>query len=217
MTLGSVLVFVAYLRSLYKPLRSLAKILTRLSKASASAERIAELLALEPEIQDSPHAIEAVALKGEIAFDDVSFAYDDGRSVLKNVSFTIRPGQRVALVGPSGVGKSTIVSLILRLYDPQEGAVAIDGIDVRAYRRESLRREIGTVLQDSLLLGATIRENISYGRPDATPEAVGEAARVAHAHDFVSALPAGYETVLGERGRTLSRGQRQRISLARAI
>ena len=183
-----------------------------------SAERVSEILQIEPEIQDDPHAFEAVKLNGDIIFKNVYFDYGNGgKDILKDVSFTISSGQRVALVGASGVGKSTIISLILRLYAPREGIIFIDGMDIKNYQRESLRREIGIVLQDSLLLGATINENISYGKPDATQEEIEEAARQAHAHDFITALPDGYETILGERGSTLSGGQRQRISLARAV
>lgn len=217
MTPGDVLVFASYLTNMYKPLKMVAKLSTKFSKAMVSAERISEILEVEAEIQDDPHAIKAVKLNGDIIFKNVYFDYGNGRDILKDVSFAISSGQRVALVGASGVGKSTIISLILRLYAPKEGVILIDGVDIKDYQRESLRREIGIVLQDSLLLGATINENISYGKPDATQEEIEEAARQAHAHDFITALPDGYETVLGERGSTLSGGQRQRISLARAI
>jgi len=193
------------------------KLLSRFSRAMASAARIGEILQLEPEIADAPDAVEATHLKGAIEFGDVSFNYGDGKAVLDEVSFTIAAGERVALTGVSGAGKSTVVSLILRLYDPCAGAIAIDGVDVRRYQRESLRREIGVVLQDSLLLGATIRENIAYGKPDASMEEVEQAAKQAHAHDFIIALPDGYDSLLGERGATLSGGQRQRIALARAL
>jgi ABC-type multidrug transport system fused ATPase/permease subunit len=216
-TPGEVLVFASYLTSMYKPMRNLAKLSTRFSRAAVSAERIGGILETAPEIQDEPNAFEAARLKGEIVFKGVSFDYGDGRGVLKEVSFAISPGQRVALVGASGAGKSTIVNLILRLYDPHAGEILIDGVNLRQYQRASLRREIGIVLQDTLLFGATLRENIAYGKPDAAPEEIEEAARQAHAHDFITALPKGYDTVLGERGSTLSGGQRQRICLARAI
>ena len=218
MSPGEILIFAAYANQVYRPIRNIVKLSTRLSRAVVSAERIAEIFDMEPEIADSPDAIKAVSpLKGEIVFKDVSFDYGDGKGVLKNLSFAIAPGERVALTGASGAGKSTIVSLILRLYDPLAGVLFIDGVDVKHYQRESLRREIGVVLQDSLLFGATIRENIAYGRPDATQEEIERAAWQAHAHDFIMALPDKYETVLGERGMTLSGGQRQRIGLARAI
>ena len=217
MTPGELLVFISYLNHMYKPIRNLAKLSTKFSKAMVSAERISEILEVEPQIVDSPHAVEASNLKGEIIFQQVSFEYGDGKDVLKDVSFSIAPGGQVALVGASGGGKSTLVKLILRLYDPLGGTILIDGVDIKQYQMESLRREIGIVLQDSILFGATIRENISYGKPDATMEEIEEAARQAHAHEFITALPEGYDTIIGERGGTLSGGQRQRISLARTI
>jgi ATP-binding cassette subfamily B protein/subfamily B ATP-binding cassette protein MsbA len=216
-TPGDVLVFLSYLASMYKPIRDMAKLSAKFSKAVVSAGRINDILKIEPEIVDGPHAVEVSDLKGEIIFQNVSFDYGGGRDVLKEVSFRIAPGQKVALVGASGAGKSTVVSLILRLHDPHQGSVLIDGFDVKRYQRESLRRRIGIVLQDSVLFGATIQENISYGKPDATQEEIEEAARQAHADDFIMALPDKYETVLGERGVTLSGGQRQRIAIARAI
>jgi len=217
MTPGDVLIFASYATNMYKPIRNLAKFSTKLSKAMVSVERIAEILEIEPEIQDDPNAVEAANLKGDIVFDNVSFDYGDGKEVLKEVSFTISPGQRVALMGASGAGKSTIVGLLLRLYDPQEGGIAIDGLNIKNYRRESLRREIGVVLQNSVLFGTTIRENIAYGKPDATMEEIVAAAKAANAHDFILELENAYDTIIGERGATLSGGQRQRIAIARAI
>ena len=214
---GDVLVFLGYATALYRPLRAIAKLSTKFSKAAVSAERISEILEMEPEISDRPGAIRATGLRGEIVVRSCSFGYADGPDVLRDVSFSIAPGQRVALVGGSGAGKSTLTNLLLRLYEPRSGSITIDGVDVRDYQRESLRSEIGIVLQDALLLGTTIRENIAYGRPEATQEEIEEAARQAHAHEFIRALPQGYGTVIGERGVTLSGGQRQRISLARAI
>ena len=217
LTPGDVLIFTAYLTSLYKPLRQLARLSSQFSKASVSAERISEILAAETETPDLPNAIPASHLQGAIAFHHVSFNYSAGKSVLRDVSFTAQPGQRVALVGASGAGKSTIASLILRLYDPSEGAIFVDGVPIKLYERESLRREIGVVLQDTILFGASMRENIAYGKPNATIEEIELAARLAYAHDFIRALPEGYDTVIGERGSTLSGGQRQRICLARAF
>ena len=178
---GELVMVVSYLNNLYKPLRQLAKLSSDFSKSMASAERLSEVLDLEPEIQDRPDAIEAPVLNGKIDFNSVSFDYGDGKEVLKKVSFTVWPGQRLALVGVSGAGKSTIVSLILRLYEAQEGAILIDGVNIQHYRRESLRRQIGIVLQSSILFGATVRENIAYGKPDASDEEIIAAAKVANA------------------------------------
>jgi len=214
---GDLVLVVGYLTNMYKPIRQLAKLSTDFSKAMASAERISEILDIEPEIVDLPDALPAKGLTGEIVFRDVSFDYGDGRDVLRNVSFAVSPGQRLALVGVSGAGKSTIVSLILRLYEPQRGAILIDGRDIRQYRRTSLRRHIGLVLQQSILFGATIRENIAYGKPRATSQEIEAAARAANADEFIRELEHGYDTVIGERGATLSGGQRQRIAIARAL
>jgi ATP-binding cassette subfamily B protein len=217
MTVGELVVVVAYLGNMYKPMKGLAKLSSDFSKAMGSADRLAEVLDIEPEIQDRPDAIEAPRLKGEIVFRGVSFDYGDGRKVLRDVSFTVPPGQRLILVGASGAGKSTIVSLILRLYEFQEGSILIDGIDIRHFRRESLRRQIGLVLQESILFGATVRENIAYGRPDASLEEIVAAAQAANAHEFICELEDGYDAVIGERGATLSGGQQQRIAIARAL
>ena len=217
MTPGDILIFWAYVGKMYKPIRNLAKLSTKFTKAMVGVERISEILESEPEIKDDPDAIEAKNVKGEIVFENVSFDYGDGRHVLRNASFTVLPGQRVALMGASGAGKSTIVCLILRLFDLQDGAIFIDGVNIKRYQRESLRREIGVVLQDSVLVGATVKENIAYGKRDATIEEMIAAAKAAHAHDFILRLERGYDTVIGERGVTLSGGQRQRIAIARAL
>ena len=217
MTLGTVVIFSSYLSHLYRPIRDLTKLSKNIAKASVSAERISEILEAEPEIRDLPGAIDAGGLAGSIVFDNVTFDYGDGRPVLKDVSFSVPAGQKLALVGASGAGKSTLVSLILRFYDPVAGSISIDGVDIRQYRCESLRREIGIVLQDSLLFGITIRENIAYGKPGATEEEILAAARVANAHEFIVELENGYETVIGERGASLSGGERRRIGIARAL
>jgi ATP-binding cassette subfamily B protein/subfamily B ATP-binding cassette protein MsbA len=217
MTAGDLVLVMSYLSSMYKPLRSLAKLSIDFSKAAASAERIAEVLEVEPEIQDRPDAIDITDLRGEIIFTAVSFDYGDGKEVLRHVSFEVRPGQKLALVGVSGAGKSTIASLILRLYEAQQGAILIDGIAIERLRRESLRKQIGIVLQQSVLFGATIRENIAYGKPSASLEEIVAAAKTANADEFIRELEDGYDSVIGERGATLSAGQRQRIAIARAI
>jgi ATP-binding cassette, subfamily B, bacterial len=217
LTPGDLLIFTAYTQSMFKPVRNLAKLSTRFSKASVGAERISGILEIEPGIQDKPDAIEAPTLRGAVSFENVSFDYAEADCVLRDVSFTANPGQRVALVGASGAGKSTLISLILRLYEPREGAIFVDGIDIRDYKRRSLRRQIGIVLQDSVLFGATVRENIAYGRLEATQEEIEAAAKAANAHEFITRLDSGYDTVIGERGDTLSGGQRQRIAIARAV
>ncbi|MGB5080730.1 MAG: ABC transporter ATP-binding protein [Burkholderiales bacterium] len=217
LTPGDLLIFVAYVRGMYKPIKDLGKLWAKFSRARASAERVSEILAIEPDIRDLPGAIEATGLEGEIVFDSVTFGYEAGRPVLDDVSLRVRPGERVALVGASGAGKSTLVSLLLRLYEPQRGTIRIDGRNLAAYTRESLRREIGIVLQDTVLFGASIRENIAYGRPGATPQEIEQAAREAQADEFIVQLTDGYEALVGERGCTLSGGQRQRLCLARAL
>jgi len=216
-TPGELLVFLAYVNGLYKPLRDLGKISAKFSRARASAERVDEILSLEPEIRDVAGALPVERLDGSIEFDDVSFAYGEQAPVLRGVSLRIEPGEHVALIGPSGSGKSTLASLILRLYDPDEGSVRIDGVPVQAYAREALRQRIGIVLQDTVLAGASIAENIAYGRPDASMAQIEEAARLASAHGFIVAQPDGYDAIVGERGCMLSGGQRQRLCLARAL
>ncbi len=217
LTPGDLLVFVAYINNLYRPIKDIGKIWAKFSRARASAERIADVFAIEPDIRDLPDAVEAEALRGEISFDHVTFGYDQGAPILDDVSISIRAGERVALIGASGAGKSTLVSLLLRLYEPQRGAIRIDGKNLAAYTRESLRREIGIVLQDTILFGASIRENIAYGKPDATLDEIEQVARFAHAHEFIEQLTDGYDSLVGERGCMLSGGQRQRICLARAL
>lgn len=217
MTPGTVLVFSTYLHSLYRPIRQMAKLSTRLSTAAVSARRINDVLEIAPDIDDAPDAIHPTALRGDIVFDHVSFAYPDGPPVLTDVSFRVRPGQRVALVGASGAGKSTIAALLPRLYDPVSGSISIDGVDIRRYRRESLRQSIAIVLQESLLFATSIRDNIGYGKLDAAESEIEAAGRAAGAHAFIMRLPRGYDSVLGERGATLSGGQRQRLAIARAM
>jgi ATP-binding cassette subfamily B protein/subfamily B ATP-binding cassette protein MsbA len=214
---GDVLVFSSYVKSMYKPVGKVAKLTNKLAKSAVSAERLEELLNVEPEIQDKPDAIVPARLDGEVVFDHVSFYYEEGHFILRDVCFRLAPGQRLALVGASGAGKSTIASLILRLYDPQQGSISIDGINIKEYRRSALRQQIGLVLQDSILFGATVRENISYGDPGATLKQIEAAAVEANAHDFIMCLPDGYDTPIGELGSTLSGGQRQRIAIARAL
>jgi ATP-binding cassette subfamily B protein len=213
---GALLVFLAYLKNAFRPIQEFAKYTARLGKAAAAGERVLDLLQNVPEIRDLPGAVRAPAFRGEICFENVGFAYENRPLLLNEVNIVVPAGQRVALVGPSGSGKSTLVSLVLRLYDPQQGRVTIDGRDIRTFTLESLRSQISAVLQDNLLFAASVRENISHGAPEATIEKVMAAARLANAHDFIMDLPQGYDTVLGERGVTLSQGQRQRLAIARA-
>jgi len=216
LTPGELLVFLTYLRNTFHPVQDFAKYTGRLAKASAAGERVIDLLEQTPAVRDLPGAVPAPAFRGAIRFENVSFAYEPDRRVLEEVEFAVDPGQHVALVGPSGIGKSTLASLLLRLYDPGQGRVLIDGRDIRDYTLASLRAQISVVLQDTLLFAATVRDNIAYGAPSATAADVEAAARLANAHDFIQALPKGYDTVLGERGVTLSGGQRQRLAIARA-
>ncbi len=216
-TPGDLLVFTAYLAGLYKPVRRLASLTGRVVKATVCGERILAILELEPEIRDAPHAREAPALQGRVELDTVTFGYRAQHPVLRGASLTIEPGETVALMGPSGSGKSTVASLLLRFYDPQGGAVRVDGTDIRDYTLGSLRAQIAIVLQESVLFNASIAENIAYGRLDASMDDIVAAARQANAHEFIERLPDGYDTVVGERGATLSGGQRQRIAIARAI
>jgi ATP-binding cassette, subfamily B, bacterial len=213
---GELLVFLFYLKRALRPARDFAKYSGRLAKAAAAGERVCDLLDLAPEVRDADDAVTAPPLAGEIRFEQVSFAYEPGSNVLDQCDFAIRPGQFVALVGPSGIGKSTVLSLLLRLYDPVRGRITIDGRDVRQYTVASLRAQISVVLQDNLLFAASVWDNVAYGAWGATGDEIETAMRLANADSFVRLLPAGYDTVLGERGVTLSHGQRQRIAIARA-
>ena len=215
LTAGALVVFLTYQKNALKPVRDFAKYTGRLAKAVAAGERVLDVFQHQPDIKDSPDAVPAPPLRGEVRFDRVQFAYEPGHPILRGVSFEALPGQRIAVVGRSGNGKSTLANLLLRLYDPQAGRILVDGRDLCDYTLESYRAQIGVVLQDTLLFAATIRENIGYGAPGATPEDIEAAARLANAHDFILELPEGYDTVVGERGVTLSGGQRQRISIAR--
>lgn len=216
LTPGELLVFLAYLKYAFIPVRNFAKFTGRLAKASAAGERILDVLQESPDIKDLPGAVKAPTFRGDIEFDHVSFAYEPGYPVLDNINLRIKQGQSLSIVGPSGSGKTTMVSLMLRLYDPIRGHVRVDGRDIRDFTLASLREQISVVLQDTVLFASSVRDNISFGSPDATPEEIEKAARLANAHEFIEKMPDGYETVLGERGVTLSSGQRQRIAIARA-
>jgi ABC-type multidrug transport system fused ATPase/permease subunit len=215
-TAGTLVVFVSYVRDFYKPMRSAVKHANKISRATASAERVIELLD-EEAVVDRPDARAVGKLEGPIVFTHVRLEYDPGRAALKNVDLTIPEGKVTAIVGPTGAGKTSLVSMIPRLYDPIRGSVSIGGTDIRDYTLASLRAQISVVFQESVLLRASVAENIAYGRRGATFDEVIAAAKAADAHDFIVALPSGYDTELGERGETLSGGQRQRIAIARAI
>jgi len=217
LTSGSLLVFLLYLGKMYKPMRELSKMTDTISKAVVGFERIQEVLDTERLVRNLRGSRNAPRFKGQIEFDHVYFAYEDGNPILKDLNLNIKPGQVAALVGPTGAGKTTIVSLIPRFYDPTAGTVKIDGTDVRKFKIKSVRQQISFVLQESLLFRATIRQNIAYGRPEAKREEIVEAAKLANAHEFIEKLPQGYDTMVGERGETLSGGQRQRIAIARAV
>jgi ATP-binding cassette subfamily B protein len=217
MTVGELTVVIAYLGAVYGPLSSIAHTTGQLQGAMAGARRVRSMLAMLPETTEEADAIDADAVRGEIRFEGVGFVYPDGTRVLDGIDFAATPGEMVALVGLTGAGKTTLVSLIPRFYDATSGRVLVDGLDVRKYRLRSLREKIAIVLQDPVLLAGSIAENLRYGRLDATDEEVEEAARAAHAHEFVSRLPKKYETQIAEAGGGLSGGERQRLSVARAI
>ena len=217
LTPGVLVVFFLYLGKMYKPMRELSKMSDTYSKALIGWERIKDFLSIDLQVRDLPGAQTAPNFKGTIELEHVSFGYLPGRLVLKDLSLQMKPGQVAALVGATGSGKSTLISLIPRFYDPQSGAVKIDGVDVRKYKRKTVRQQISLVLQDTLLFRASIAQNIAYGKPEATHSEIVEAARLANADEFVDRLPEGYNTMIGERGVTLSGGQRQRIAIARAI
>ncbi len=219
LTTGTLIVFLLYLGKMYKPMRDLSKMTDTVSKSMVGYERIQEVLEIESRVKDEPGARLAPKFKGQIEFAQVSFNYggDKEKQVLRDISFKIEAGQVAALVGPSGTGKTTLVSLIPRFYDPVSGHVGIDGTDIRRYRLKSLRDQISFVLQDTLLFRATIWENIAYGKPGASPKEIKRAAELANAQEFIEEMPDGYETMVGERGITLSGGQRQRIAIARAV
>jgi ATP-binding cassette subfamily B protein len=211
------IVFVSYLRAAYRPLRKASKTVQRSAKAMAAAERIVEFLEIEPDLKESPTAILARGFAGRIELRDVDFAYTPGRPVLRGISSVVEPGAKVVIMGRTGSGKSTLVSLVPRLFDPTAGAVTIDGTDVRDFTLESLRAQISVVQQESVLFGLSIVENIRYGRPDATDEQVQSAVEAAGLADVGASLPDGLDTVLTERGSSLSGGERRRVAIARAL
>jgi ATP-binding cassette subfamily B protein len=216
---GALIAFVNYLMRTLMSLMFVSMLVMRVARAEASADRIQEVLESEPEIQDRPDALASLDCQGRVAFEEVTFSYDEkGRDpVLKGLGFVAEPGQTVAILGATGSGKSTLIHLIPRFYDVTDGRVTIDGVDVRDVEKAALRRNIGVALQESVLFSGTIRDNIRYGRPEATQEEVEAAAKAAQAHDFIEAFPDGYDSIVGQRGVNLSGGQKQRIAIARAL
>lgn len=217
MTVGSLTVFLAYLSKFFKPVQDLAKMTNTIAQTSVGLERIQAILDTDVGIPQKTDAKDPGSLRGRIVFEHVAFAYDPAAPVLRDVNFTIEPGQRIGIVGPTGGGKSTVVSLIPRFYDPTNGRIRIDDQDLGDLELAALRRNIGFVLQDTVLFRGTIRENIAYGRPGASEDEIRGAARLANAHEFIDRMPQGYDTLVGERGLTLSGGQRQRLGIARAL
>ena len=217
LTLGDLLVFASYLTLLYQPIEQLTNTAWALEGAAAGAQRCFEVLDQEEETKDSPEARPLEKVLGEISFNDVSFSYSPAKPILKNINLTIAPGETVAFVGSTGTGKSTLLSLIPRFYDPSQGTVRIDGHDLRNLTKSSIRQQIGMVFQETVLFSSTVKENIAYGREGATEEEIIEAARRAKAYDFIMAMPHGFDSPVGERGGHLSVGQRQRLGIARAF
>lgn len=217
MTVGALTVFLAYLTKFFKPVQDLAKMTNTIAQTAIGVERVQAILETDSVIPERPDARDPDPFRGAITFDHVAFAYSEEAPVLRDVSFAIEPGELVGIVGPTGGGKSTVVSLIPRFYDATGGTISIDGVDIRDFKVNGLRNQIGFVLQDTVLFRGTVRENIAYGRPGATEEEIIEAARLANADEFIARMPHGYDTLVGERGQTLSGGQRQRIGIARAI
>ncbi len=216
-TVGTVTAFLLYVQQFFRPIQILSQFYTQAQSAIAGLERIFALLDEPETLKDTPNAVELPTIKGKVEFDQVTFGYAPGQTILDGINICAQPGQMIALVGPTGAGKSTIINLILRFYDVTAGAVRIDGIDVRKVTQASLRSQIGFVLQDNILFSGTVAENIAFGQPAASQMDIEAAAQVANVHEFVRTLPQGYATELGERGASLSQGQRQLISIARAV
>ncbi|MDH3944787.1 MAG: ABC transporter ATP-binding protein/permease, partial [Anaerolineae bacterium] len=214
---GVVVAFLQYVQNFFRPIQTVAQTWTLGQSALAATERVFELVDIEPEIQDSAEAETLGVIEGRVTFDQVSFSYTEGEVVLDELSFSAKPGETVAIVGPTGAGKSTLVNLLARFYDVDEGAIQVDGRDIRAITQHSLRSQMGMVLQESFLFSGSINDNIRYGNLEASAEEIQAAAKAANAHDFIMRLPEGYDSDVGERGGLLSLGQRQLISMARAI
>ncbi|MBD3183612.1 ATP-binding cassette domain-containing protein [Candidatus Poribacteria bacterium] len=217
MTLGELMLFVGYMWQFYGPIHGLTRLNHSLQRAASSAERVFEILDAQPDVDDKEDAVELPAIKGDIKFEDVVFSYDDEKNAIDGISFEVKAGEMIGLSGPSGAGKSTLINLLGRFYDVSEGAIYVDGHNIKEVTMKSLRSQIGVVLQEPFLFHGSIAENIAYGKPDATRASVVAAAKTANAHDFIMNFPDGYDTMVGERGVGLSGGEKQRISIARAI
>lgn len=217
LTIGVLVAFMAYVTRFFIPIREISMLYNNVQSALAATERITEIVDVKPEVKEAENAIELPKIRGEIKFNKVSFGYEPNNFVLKDINLEICENERIALVGPTGAGKTSLASLVARFYDPQKGSITIDGYDVRKVSLESLRRQMGIVLQDPFLFSGSIRENIAYGRPDATEQEIVESAKAVGAHDFITSFALGYDTNVGERGVRLSMGQRQLISFARAL
>ncbi len=217
LTAGSLIAFYSYLSMLYAPVIRLTNINEMVTRSNVSLKRIFEILDTKPEVKEKADAIKLPVIEGRLTFADVSFQYERQRAILKHINFDVTPGTITALVGPSGAGKTTIINLICRFYDPTGGKILIDNYDLRDITLKSLRSQIGIVLQESFLFSGTINENLRYGKPEATQNEIIESAKAANAHDFIMTLPRAYETQIGERGAKLSGGQKQRLAIARAI
>jgi ATP-binding cassette subfamily B protein len=216
-SVGIVVASTLYVQQFFEPVRDLVLQYTQLQRAMAGGQRIFEVLDTEPEIMDAHGALDLADVRGDVVFDNVNFEYLPGIPVLRDINLAVRAGETIALVGPTGAGKSTITSLVARFYDVTQGRVLIDGHDIREIKRESLARRLGIVLQDPFLFSGTVADNIRYGRLEATPDEVTQAAKTVGAHDFIKRLPQGYDTAIHERGQNLSLGQRQLIAFARAV
>ncbi len=216
-TVGVIAAFVVYIMNFFRPMRGIAMVYNQLQSALAGAERIFAVLDATPSVTDAPHALPLRDIRGAVSFEAVDFAYEPGEPVLEDISLEVAPGQTVALVGPTGAGKTTIISLLSRFYDVSAGSIRIDGVDIRGVMQDSIREQLGIVLQDTFLFSGTVMENIRYGRLDASDEEVIEAAKLANADDFIHLLPRGYQTQVSEKGHNFSQGQRQLLAIARAI
>ena len=216
-TVGVIATFVVYIMNFFRPMRGIAMVYNQLQSALAGAERIFAVLDATPSVTDAPHALPLRDIRGAVEFEDVDFAYEPGEPVLEDIRLDVAPGQTVALVGPTGAGKTTIISLLSRFYDVSGGSIRIDGKDIRGVTQNSIREQLGIVLQDTFLFSGTVMENIRYGRLGASDEDVIEAAKLANADDFIHLLPRGYQTQVSEKGHNFSQGQRQLLAIARAI